>query len=100
MVATDPVPDPTHQVLCIGWDRGRAADDHEHVRFVDTRDPDGSETRWNWIDVVSAIRDGAEFVVAADPGVRRAVLEPTLCPKCSLATLDVHPTTARAESCA
>jgi hypothetical protein len=88
----------SYEVLCMQLD-DRATAGHEHIAFVNTRDPDGGETRWGSVDVIAAIRDGAEFVVAEDGKGRRTLLEPAICPACPLATLRVDPPAARPIGC-
>ena len=61
---------------------------HDHVTAIETRDPDGGNTRWTSIDVLSAIRAGERFVVEGTDG-GDAILEPALCPKCPRATVRV-----------
>jgi hypothetical protein len=39
--------------------------------------------------VISAIRDGERFVVGEDPADEAAAIEPTVCPRCPMATLIV-----------
>ena len=90
--------DGSYKVLCIEAEAGQA-EGHDHVRFVETRDPDGAETRWKSVDVIAAIRDGAEFVIADDAGGRRTILEPAVCPNCALATVSADPPAARPARC-
>jgi hypothetical protein len=92
-------PGDAYDVLCVQLDGTRERDGHEHVTFVDTRDPDGAQTRWKSVDVIAAIRDGAEFVVAEDGKGRRTLLQPALCPACPFATLEVEPPAPRPIGC-
>ena len=61
---------------------------HEHVAYVDTLDPDGGQTRWSAVDLISAIRAGERFVVTIGGVATAATLEPSICPVCPLVTLN------------
>jgi hypothetical protein len=82
---------PWYAVLSIEKDRALEASGHSHVLGLATRDPDGGETHWTLVQVISAIRDGERFVVGEDPGDQSAAVEPTVCPRCPMATLVVGP---------
>ena len=82
-----------YEVLLIELDPIAHVDGHEHVTLVDISDPGGGHTRWTSVQVIAAIRSGAQFIVGADRDDRRAQLAPALCPVCPLATLVVTPLT-------
>ena len=84
---------PPYVVACIDADPWLAIDGHHHVTAVETRDPDGGQTRWTLVQVILAIRDGAAFsVVDGERAV--AHLEPTVCTRCPMATLTIDPAEA------
>ena len=89
---------PPYLVLCLSDDPGAPAG-HDHVAAIETRDPDGVNTRWTAIDVIAAIRDGERFVVDDDGRGEEALLEPGVCPACSLVTLVVEPGVKRPAGC-
>jgi hypothetical protein len=72
---------------------------HQHVTFVETRDPDGGSTRWSCVQVIAAIEDGERFVVAEDGHGTVALLEPARCPACTAPTLVTDPADARPGPC-
>lgn len=81
---------PPYVVGCLETDARLADDGHHHVKTIETRDPDGGQTRWTLIQVITAIRDGAAFSVNdGDDAVAR--LDPTVCPRCAMATLTIEP---------
>lgn len=80
---------PWYVVLSIEKDSTVEASGHSHVLGLATRDPDGGETHWTLVQVISAIRDGERFVVGEDPDDQAAAIEPTVCPRCPMATLVV-----------
>lgn len=80
---------PWYVVLSIEKDYAVEPSGHSHVLGLATRDPDGGETHWTLVQVISAIRDGERFVVGEDPNDRGAAIEPTVCPQCPKATLVV-----------
>ena len=80
-----------YEVLLIELDATGHAEGHEHVTVVDTSDACGCHARWTSVQVIAAIREGAEFIVGADGDHRRAHLAPALCPVCPFATLVVAP---------
>ena len=82
---------PPYEVLLIELDANAHAEGHEHVTVVDTSDACGCHARWTSVQVIAAIRDGAQFIVGADGDNRRAQLTPALCPVCPFATLVVAP---------
>ena len=84
---TEAVPPPL--VRRIQTDEAAAGSGHHHVGGVDTVDPDGGETHWTLVQVVSAVRDGERFVMGGTQGGRTADLEPAVCPRCRLVTLAV-----------
>lgn len=90
---------PPYQVACLEIDTALEADGHRHVTFVETRDPDGGQTRWSCVQVIAAIRDGERFVVAEDGHGQLTLLEPALCPMCSFATLVTDPADAPPAPC-
>jgi len=75
---------PPYEVVNIGY--ADVSDGHEHVAFIETKDPDGGETRWAWLEVVGAIRAGERFVAASTGGKAAAILELSVCPVCPAAT--------------
>jgi hypothetical protein len=74
---------PPYEVMCIER-AASAAEGHDHVIAVETRDPDGGQTRWATVEVIAAIREGEGFRVGED---RTASLEPAICPACASVTL-------------
>ena len=86
---------PPYEVIGMLVDEGVRAAGHEHVRFVDTVDPDGGQTRWTAIDVIAAIRAGERFVVGR--GGPESSLVPSVCPVCPVVTLDVEPSGSHPE---
>jgi hypothetical protein len=54
---------PPYHVLCVETDDD-AGEGHNHVSVVDTRDPDGGQTRWTIGQVIAAVRDGERFIWA------------------------------------
>lgn len=74
---------PPYVVVAIARDPD-ADPEHDHVVGVETRDPDGGETRWGSQEVIAALRDGERFVVDGDGD---ATLEPAPCPACGRTTL-------------
>ena len=82
---------PPYEVACLQLDAKREATGHQHVTFIETRDPDGGRTRWSCVDVIAAIRAGERFVVAEDGQGKVSLLEPGLCTQCPFVTLVVDP---------
>lgn len=80
---------PWYVVLSIEKDHAVEPSGHSHVLGLATRDPDGGETHWTLVQVIAAIRDGERFVVGEDPDDQGAAIEPTVCPRCPMATLVV-----------
>lgn len=81
---------PPNMVMCLeqaAW----GPDGHPHVSFIETRDPDGHETRWSTVQVIAAVRDGERFVVADDGRGGETLLEPAVCARCPTVTLAVDP---------
>lgn len=76
---------PPYLVLAISRDDS-AGGGHDHVMAVDTRDPDGGETRWGIQELIAAIRDGERFAVESE-GASGGHLQPSSCPACSRTTL-------------
>jgi hypothetical protein len=76
---------PPYEVLDVLY--AALSDGHEHVEHVVTRDPDGGETRWAWVEVVGAVRAGERFVITGGNAQTETVLEPSVCPVCPAATL-------------
>jgi hypothetical protein len=87
---TDPLDAPPYVVTCLETDPAAGAG-HEHVVAIETRDPDGGQTRWATVEVISAIREGERFVVGDGNGDTAASLEPAVCAACSRMTLSVGP---------
>ena len=81
---------PPYMVLCVDPD-DEAGDGHIHVAAVETRDPDGGQTRWTTAQVIAAVRDGERFVVAEDGQGGETVLRPVVCGSCPTMTLVVDP---------
>jgi hypothetical protein len=67
-----------------------AGEGHVHVVAVETRDPDGGQTRWPTVEVIAAVRDGARFVMGGRDRAH-ASLQPAICPGCATVTLVVTP---------
>ena len=63
------------------------ADDHEHVDYVETQDPDGGTTRWTAVQLIDAIRSGERFVLTIDGDAIGTTLEPAICPVCPFVAL-------------
>ena len=83
---TEPLP----PYVVIGFERDPdATPGHDHVVAVATRDPDGGETRWITSEVLAAITDGEQFVVAEDGLDAETLLERAPCPACDVVTLAV-----------
>jgi hypothetical protein len=89
-VASDLGGPPPYEVLLLEGDPAAGAE-HQHVVAVQTRDPDGGETRWATVDVISALRAGEQFVVSERSANAPASLEPGLCPACAAVTISVSP---------
>lgn len=81
---------PPYLVLCLEQDAS-GSDGHPHVSFIETRDPDGGQTRWSTVQVIAAVRDGERFVVADDGQGGETLLEPAVCTRCPTVTLAVDP---------
>lgn len=63
--------------------------DHDHVKFVETQDPDGGLTRWSLEQISAAIRAGERFATIVKTGRESyATIDP--CPTCGLMTLRVE----------
>ena len=92
----DPIDPPPYLVTCLEADLA-AGEGHDHVVAVETRDPDGGQTRWVTVEVIAAVRDGERFVV---DGGRQTALEPAICPGCATVTLSVGPGGAEVAPCA
>lgn len=90
---------PPYEVGCLEVDRSLEADGHRHAMFVDTRDPDGGTTRWSSVQVIAAIEDGEQFVVADDDRGAPTLLEAGTCPACSVPTLVTGPADAEPGPC-
>jgi hypothetical protein len=74
---------PPYDVMCIERENS-AGKGHDHVIAVETRDPDGGQTRWATVEVIAAVREGERFTVGDEP---TASLEPAICPACANVTL-------------
>lgn len=90
---------PPYEVGCLEMDRAPEGSGHQHVTFVETRDPDGGSTRWTCVQVIAAIEDGERFVVAEDGHGAQTLLEPGRCPACASATLVTNPADAQPGPC-
>lgn len=84
---------PWYVVLSIEKDRAVEPSGHSHVLGLATRDPEGGERHWTLVQVIAAIRDGERFVVGEDPDDQGTSIEPTVCPRCPMATLVVGTST-------
>ena len=76
---------PPYEVVKVRY--AEASEGHEHVEYVETRDPDGGETRWAWAEVVSAIRGGERFVLIDGGTEAKTILGESVCPACPAASL-------------
>ena len=90
---------PPYEVACLELDTRLEFGGHQHVTFIETRDPDGGRTRWSCVQVIAAIRDGERFVAADDGRGELTLLEPGLCPQCPFATLVADPVEAMPIRC-
>lgn len=81
---------PPYEVVCVELDAGPEGRGHQHVRFIETRDPDGGRTRWSREQALAAIRAGERFVIPEDGNRGSTLIEPGLCPRCPFFTLLVH----------
>ena len=81
---------PPYVVTCVVSDAG-AREGHSHVVAIETRDPDGGQTRWTSVQVIAAIESGERFVVGEDGDGSEGLLQPATCPSCSAATLMAAP---------
>ena len=81
---------PPYRVHCVQQDAS-GSDGHPHVSFIETRDPDGGQTRWSTVQVIVAMRGGERFLVADDGQGGETLLEPAVCTRCSTVTLAVDP---------
>ncbi|MDQ3691408.1 MAG: hypothetical protein M3406_15545 [Chloroflexota bacterium] len=76
---------PPYQVVEVRY--ADSSDGHEHVEYVETRDPDGGATRWGWAEVVVAIRGGERFVIFHGRAEANTILGESVCPVCPAASL-------------
>ena len=90
---------PSYVVTCLERDM-TAGDRHDHVLAVETRDPDGGETRWSTVEVIAAVRGGEHFVVAVEGRDERISIEPAICTRCATVTLSVSPGGTEIAPCA
>ena len=90
---------PPYEVTCLEEDQA-VEESHRHVVAVETRDPDGGQTRWSTLEVITALRGGELFVVSDGKADRAAALEPSICPACATATISVSPGGAEIAPCA
>jgi len=81
---------PPYSVRCIDLDPVAEADGHHHVTAIETWDPDGGEARWSLVQVIEAVRDGEQFMVTEGDGGQAVELAPSVCPRCSMATLSLE----------
>jgi hypothetical protein len=89
---------PPYIVRCVEEDSA-AGEGHEHVVAVETRDPDGGETRWSTVQVLAAVREGERFVIGDEADERLPSLVPARCPRCAIVTLSVSPSQADIARC-
>ena len=80
---------PPYTVHCVRADPGPMSEGHLHVTAVETSDPDGGTTRWSLVQVIEAVREGERFMLREGAG-EPAELTPTVCARCSVATLGVE----------
>ena len=92
----DPDAVPPYEVLLLESDPNQG-EEHQHIIAIQTRDPDGGQTRWAAVQVISALQTGEQFVVDEGDGQKRSVLEPAVCPACEKLTISVGPGGAEAE---
>ena len=84
----DPDAAPPYEVLLLEEDPDQG-EEHQHIIAIQTRDPDGGQTRWAAVQVISALQMGERFVVDDGDGQARSVLEPAVCPACEKLTIAV-----------
>ena len=96
---SDPGSAPPYEVTCLEEDQA-VEESHRHVVAVETRDPDGGQTRWSTVEVITALREGEEFIVGDGKGDTPASLEPGLCPACATVTISVSPGGTEIAPCA
>lgn len=82
---------PPYELHCVQADPAALADGHLHVTAIETSDPDGGTTRWSLVQVIEAVRDGEQFILREGDAGQAAELGPTVCPRCSVATLALDP---------
>jgi hypothetical protein len=83
-------PLPPYEVTRIGLAAAETRPDHDHVKFVETQDPDGGSTRWSVEQISAAIRSGERFATIVKTGSGResyVTIDP--CPNCDLMTVQV-----------
>jgi hypothetical protein len=81
---------PPYEVRCVEL-MAAGGDGHQHVVAIGTTDPDGGETRWQLADVLSALRDGEQFITAPSAYDAPAELSPARCPICSEPSVRTDP---------
>ena len=81
-------PAPPYVVSRIGVAPAESQPDHDHVKYVETQDPDGGATRWSVEQLSAAIRSGERFATIVKTG-RESYVTIDPCPKCRLMTLHV-----------
>jgi hypothetical protein len=81
-------PLPPYEVSRIGVTAAESRPDHDHVKYVETLDPDGGRTRWSIEQIIAAIRSGERFATIVKPG-RESYVTIDPCPKCRLMTIQV-----------
>lgn len=89
--STTPDKVPPYALRCVQADPAALADGHLHVTSIETSDPDGGTTRWSLVQVIEAVRDGERFILREGDDGQAAELGPTVCPRCSVATLALDP---------
>ena len=62
--------------------------DHDHVKIVETQDPDGGLTRWSTEQIAAAIRAGERFATIVKAG-RESYVTIDPCPTCGHMSLQV-----------
>jgi hypothetical protein len=77
---------PPYVVTCIDTDAD-AGDEHHHVVAVETRDPDGGQTRWTGPQALAAVEEGERFAFSDIGRGTRTLLGPATCPACDFPTL-------------
>ena len=89
---------PKHVVLCVDHQVVDEPTGHRHVVALEAAIEEGRTFRWTLVQVIAAIRDGAQFLVGGNGGEQTTLLEPVVCPHCpqvSARTAEPHRLEAR-----